>query len=82
MFTIPSLDDAPEISCSILSCVYLDSIVTEQIIFRSTYTNLLLLFVVKWYNGDVIQREFQLPLMLNMLANKIDAIDDYNSLPR
>jgi hypothetical protein len=56
--------------------------VTEQIIFRSTFTNLQQLVAVKGYNGGVIQREFQLPLMFNMLANKIDAIDVYNSLPR
>jgi hypothetical protein len=72
---------APGMHCSIASYVYLDCRVTE-IIFGNTITNLLQPIAVEGYNGDVIQREFQLPLMHNILAKEIDAIDVYNSLPR
>jgi hypothetical protein len=70
---------APDMSCFIVSYVYFDSRVADQIIFGNTITNLLQLIAVEGYNGDVIQRESLLPLMHNILAKEIDV---YNSLPR
>jgi hypothetical protein len=67
---------APDMRGSISHlCVYLDSGVAEQIIFGNTFSSLLQLVAVEGQNGDVIQREFQHPLMHNIVAREIDAID-------
>jgi hypothetical protein len=60
--------------------VNLDIRVAEQISFGNTFTNPIQLVAVEGHNGDVIQREFQLPMMHNILTKEIAAFDVDNSL--
>jgi hypothetical protein len=55
--------------------VYSDSRVAVQIILGKTFSKLLQLVSLEGHNGDIIQMEFQHPLMHNITAKEINAID-------
>jgi hypothetical protein len=60
---------------SISSCAYLSNGLAEQIIFGNTFSNLMQLLDLEGYSGEIIQREFLHPLMHNITAKEINAID-------
>jgi hypothetical protein len=67
---------APDLRGSISHlCVYMNHGVAEEIIFGNTFSNLLQIVAVEGQNGDVIQKEFQHPLMHKITAREIDSLD-------
>lgn len=67
---------APDLRGSVSHlCVYINSGLAEDIIFGNTFTNLLQIVGVEGKAGEVVQREFQHPLMHKVIAREIDSID-------
>lgn len=67
---------APDLRGSVSHlCVYMGSGAVEEIIFGHSLSNLLQIVAVEGQNGDVIQKEFQHPLMHKIVAREIDTLD-------
>lgn len=56
-------------------CVYLNSGLIESIIFGNTFSNILQIIAVRGSTGEIIQEQFQNPLMHKIIAKEVDSLD-------